>query len=160
MKKELPKIKWKILSMPIENKKPKVVIDTNVFISGLNFTGKPHEILELFINNEIEVFISSFILYEIEKILRKKFEWDREQVERVLNRIKGKALQVKPKTKISVVKGKEDDNRILECAVEAGAQYIISGDKRHLLPLKEYQGIKILSPSDFLEVMPFSNHTR
>ena len=107
MKKELPKIKWKILSMPIENKKPKVVIDTNVFISGLNFTGKPHEILELFINNEIEVFISSFILHEIGKILRKKFEWDREQVERVLNRIKGKALQVKPKNKISVVKGKE-----------------------------------------------------
>ncbi|GAI73170.1 unnamed protein product, partial [marine sediment metagenome] len=69
---------WKILSMPIENKKPKVVIDTNVFISGLNFTGKPHEILELFINNEIEVFISSFILHEIEKILRKKFEWDKD----------------------------------------------------------------------------------
>ncbi len=89
---------------------------------------------------------------------RKKFKWDKEQVERVLNRIKGKALQVKPKAKISVIKGKEDDNRILECAVEAGAQYIISGDKRHLLPLKEYQGIKILSPSDFLGVMPFNNH--
>jgi len=64
--------------MPIENEKPKVLIDTNVFISGLNFTGKPHEILELFINNEIEVFVSSFILQEIEKILRKKFEWGKE----------------------------------------------------------------------------------
>ena len=135
--------------MPIGNKKPKVVIDTNVFISGLNFTGKPSEILELFINDEIEVYISPFILREVEKILREKFEWAKEQIKRILNRIKRNAIQVQPKIKISVIKEKDDDNRILECAVEGEAQYILSGDKRHLLPLKEYQGIKILSPAEF-----------
>lgn len=136
--------------MPIGNKKPKVVIDTNIFISGLNFTGKPSEVLELFINDEIEVYISPFILKEMEKILREKFEWSEEQVERVLDQIKRKAIQVQPKIKISVIKEKEDDNRILECAVEGKVQYIVSGDKRHLLSLKEYQEIKILSPAQFL----------
>jgi putative PIN family toxin of toxin-antitoxin system len=50
------------------------VIDTNVFVSGLNFAGKPGEILELFIKGDIEVFISPFILSEIERILRERFD--------------------------------------------------------------------------------------
>ena len=56
-----------------------------------------------------------------------------------------------PHQTLSVVKKDEDDNRILECGVEGKAQYIISGDKRHLLSLKQYQGIKILSPANFLK---------
>lgn len=135
------------------NKKPKVVIDTNIFISELNFTGKPSEILELFINDEIEVCISPFILKEVDKILREKFEWSEEQIERVLDRIKKKAFQVQPKIKIPAIKEKEDDNRILECAVEGKAQYIVTGDTKHLQPLKDYQGIKILSPAQFLEAI-------
>jgi len=139
--------------IPTENKEPKVVIDTNVFISGLNFTGKPSEILKLFWKGEIRVFISPFILKETEKILREKFEWSEGQVQRILNRIKAKAIEVRPKIKVSVIKEKNDDNRILECAVEGKAQYLISGDERHLLPLKEYQGIRILSPSEFLKFL-------
>lgn len=139
--------------IPTENKEPKVVIDTNVFISGLNFTGKPSEILKLFWKGEIRVFISPFILKEAEKILREKFEWSEGQVLRILNRIKAKAIEVRPKIKVSVIKEKDDDNRILECAVEGKAQYLISGDERHLLPLKEYQGIRILSPSEFLKFL-------
>ena len=48
--------------MLIESKKPRVVIDTNVFVSGLNFAGKPGEVLELFVNGDIDVVISPFIL--------------------------------------------------------------------------------------------------
>ena len=129
------------------------MIDTNVFISELNFAGVPSEVLELFINDEIEVCISSFILRELERILREKFEWEEERIERSLNRIKEKAIQVQPKTKISVIKQKDDDNRILECGIEGKVQYIISGDKRHLLPLKEYKGIKIVSPAQFLRII-------
>lgn len=138
--------------MPIENKKPKVVVDTNIFISGLNFAGKPSEVLELFIKEEIEVYISLFILEELERILREKFEWSEKQLQRILNRIKKKAIIVQPKVKVSIIKEKKDDNRILECALEGKAQYIVSGDERHLLPLKEFQGIKILSPAEFLKL--------
>lgn len=138
--------------MLTENKNPKVVIDTNVFISGLNFTGIPSDVLELFINGEIEVYISLFILGEIERILREKFDWSEERIQGILRRIKEKAILVQPKSKASVIKEKEDDNRILECAIEGKVHSIISGDKRHLLPLKEYQGIRILSPSEFLKI--------
>ena len=139
--------------MLIENKKPKVVIDTNVFISGLIFTGKPSEVLELFIKGEIEVYISPFILKELERILRKKFEWNEKQLQKILDKIKKKAVIVQAETKISIIKAKEDDNRILECGVDGKVQYIISGDKRHILPLKNFRGIKILSPSEFLGLL-------
>ena len=133
------------------NKKPKVVIDTNVFISGLNFVGKPSEVLELFIKGEIEVYISPFILRELERILREKFDWNETTIKKVLNKIKQKAIIVRPKTKISIIKTKKDDNRILECALEGKVKYLISGDERHLLPLKNFRGIKILPPSEFLK---------
>jgi len=127
----------------IEN--PKIVIDTNVFVSGLNFKGKPREVLDLIWKEEIKVYLSLFILRELEKVLEEDFGWNKEQIERTIKRIKDKTMKVQPKVKISVIKEKDDDNRILECAVEGKAQYIVSGDKQHLLPLKKYQGIKILS---------------
>jgi len=138
-----------------KTKKPKVVIDTNVFVSGLNFKGKPREILDLIWKEEIKVCISLFILRELEKVLEEVFGWDKERIGSTVERIKDKTIEVQPKVKISVIKEKNDDNRILECAVDGKAQYIVSGDKHHLLPLKEYQGINILSPAEFLEIMPF-----
>jgi len=138
--------------MLIESKKPRVVIDTNVFISGLNFAGKPGEVLELFIRGDIEVIISPFILSEIERILRERFDWIEGNIHRVLNRIKRQTILVHPKLKATVIKRKDDDNRILECAIEGKARYLISGDRKHLLPLKEYQGINILSPTEFLKL--------
>jgi predicted nucleic acid-binding protein len=60
---------------------------------------------------------------------------------------------VHPKNKVSVIKEKDDDNRILECAIEGRVQYLISGDRKHLFPLKEYQKIKILSPGEFLKLL-------
>jgi len=142
-----------------KTKKPKVVIDTNVFVSGLNFKGKPREILDLIWKEEIKVCISLFILRELEKVLEEIFGWDKERIGNTVERIKDKTIKVQPKVKISVIKEKNDDNRILECAVEGKAQYIVSGDKHHLLPLKEYQCINILSPAKFLEVMPFGYDT-
>ena len=138
----------------IEN--PKIVIDTNVFVSGLNFKGKPREVLDLIWKEEIKVYLSLLILRELEKVLEEDFGWNKEQIERTIKRIKDKTMKVQPKVKISVIKEKDDDNRILECAVEGKAQYIVSGDKQHLLPLKEYEGIKILSPAEFLREMPGS----
>ncbi len=60
------------------------------------------------------------------------------------------ATLIIPNQTLSITRGDEDDNRILECAVEGKVQYIISGDKQHLLPVKEYQCMKILSPAEFL----------
>jgi uncharacterized protein len=140
--------------MPEENKtKCRVVVDTNVFVSGLTFKGKPREVLDLAWQGEIHVYISSFILKELEDALREDFGWSREEIRYTIGKVKAKTTLINPKTTISVIKTKEDDNRILECAVEAEVQYLITGDKNHLLPLEKYQGIKILSPADFLRLV-------
>lgn len=141
--------------MPIENRaKARVVIDTNVIISGLNFGGKPREILDLFRGGILEVCLSPFILQEVSGVLRTHFEWDEDMIKEVVDAIEEKSLLIKPKIKLTVIKEKEDDNRILECAVEGKAQFIISGDKRHILPLKNFRGIRIVNPDEFLKLSP------
>lgn len=138
--------------MPAASKPPKlrVVIDTNVLVSGLTFPGRPREILDLVWKGDLEAYISPFIFMELERTLAKGFGWEKEQIDLVLVKIASKTILIHPEIRLSVVKGKDDDNRILECAVEAKASYLISGDKKHLLPLKQYQGIRILSPAEFL----------
>jgi len=131
--------------------KPKVVLDTNVIISGLNFRGRPREILDLIRGEQIELYISPFILEEVKGILKEKFSWDEEKIQTAVEKLK--AALVQPKKNISVIKKDEDDNRILECGVEGKVKYIISGDKQHVLPLKEYKGIKIVSPAQFLRII-------
>jgi putative PIN family toxin of toxin-antitoxin system len=132
------------------SRKLKVVIDTNVFISGLNFAGKPGQVLELFARGEVDVCVSPFILLELRNILTGRFQWKDEQVTRILSFIEEKTTMIQPKRRLSVIKGKDADNRILECAVEGKVDYLISGDKRHILPLREYSGIKTISPDEFL----------
>ena len=97
-------------------------------------------------------FCYPYILFELESILRNKFGWEDEHIARVLNLIKTKATEVQSKHRLSVIKEKDADNRIMECAVEGKADCIISGDKRHILSLKEYSGIRILSPDEFLRL--------
>jgi putative PIN family toxin of toxin-antitoxin system len=147
--------------MPAESKsKPKVVIDTNVFVSGLTFKGKPREVLDLIWKGDIEACISFFILKELEETLKKDFSWDRDQIKHTIEKIKAKTILVQPKEKVSVIKENDDDNRILECAIEGRVQYLISGDRKHLLPLKEYQQTKILSPAEFLKLFSFNGSLR
>ena len=137
--------------MPGEGKtKPRVVIDTNVFVSGLTFKGQPREALDLAWKGEIEVYISPFILKELTGTLKKDFGWSNEQIRHTIQRIKSKTILIRPKIEVSVVKEKDDDNRILECAIDGEVWYLVSGDKKHLLPLKQYQWIRILSPAHFL----------
>ena len=133
--------------------KPRVVIDTNVFISAFIFGGKPLEIIRLLLKGEIELYISPFIVNEIVRIFREKFAWEESKIEEILDMIKTKTIEVYPNFRVSIISGKDDDNRILECALEGKVNYIISGDKRHILPLREFEGIKIVSVNEFLKII-------
>jgi len=130
---------------------PRVVLDANVYISAFLSPGKPREILELARKGKIRVLISEPILSEIERVLRTKLRRPEWQITTTLSAFKNISTLVFPSLKLSVIKEHEADNRIIECAVEGTAQYVISGDRRHVLPLKEYQGVKILSPTEFLK---------
>lgn len=131
----------------------KVVIDTNVLVSATLFGGNPEQILDSAEEGKIKILISEEILEEFKGVLQRKFGFSLDIVEITVSAIKEISTLVTPTQRLNVIKKKEDDNRILECAVEGKVQYIVSGDKRHLLPLKEYQGIKILSPAQFLKVI-------
>ena len=126
----------------------KVVLDTNIFISALFWKGAPYNIFQKVINNKIENFISPEILKEIKEKLLNKFSLPEEKLQEFLEIIVFSSKVVYPKNRLDVVKQDSKDNKIIECAVEARASFIISGDK-HLLNIKEYNKIKIISPSNF-----------
>jgi putative PIN family toxin of toxin-antitoxin system len=128
----------------------KVVFDTNIIISAFNFGGKPAEVVKLGVDRKIKNIISEFILSEARNVLLSKFLWTQEEAEAAISTIMKFSETVNPpKESIDIISACPPDNRILECAVEGGADYIISGD-RHLKDLQEFQGIKIVDPATFL----------
>lgn len=131
--------------------RPKVVFDTNVFISAIIFGGNPRQCLELARSGKVGLFSSRAILLELAKILQGKFLWDEEEVKEVIEGVRFAHL-VYPKQRINVIKRDPPDNRILECAKEAGADFIISGDKKHLLSLEKFENIPIISSKQLLDI--------
>jgi putative PIN family toxin of toxin-antitoxin system len=137
--------------MSIEPNKPmlKVLLDTNVIVSGLNFpASNPAKILIMVASGEIANFTSGHIFNEARRILADKFFWTREEVDAAEVWLKTFSKSVNPQSRISVI-ADDPDNRILECAVEGQTDFIISGD-HHLTDLENYQGIKIVDPATFL----------
>jgi len=128
----------------------KVVIDTNVIISALNFGGNPKAVLELARKRHIRNTTSPFIINEIDRVLTRKFGWQMEVMREVINDIQGFSYVVNPPETIAVIKNLSD-NRILECAVAGGADYLISGD-HHLTDLKTFGTINLVTPTEFLAI--------
>ena len=127
----------------------KAVFDTNVYISALiTKGGRAEQAWLLAIEGKIEVYTSVPIVTEMAQKLRKKFHWEDNQIRAAIRHIAKIAQVVKPEVKLNVLADKPD-NRILECARHAGAEYIVTGD-RHLLRLASFEGIKIVSIADFL----------
>ena len=127
---------------------PKVTLDTNVYVSAFQFGGM--RLLHMAVNGDIEVAVSQPIVEETIRVLRDKFQWDGYRLQDAKQQILGFARLVTPKQRLDVVKEDESDNRILECALEAGSDFIISADK-DLLRLGSYDSIRILKVADFMK---------
>jgi len=130
----------------------RTVADSNIYLSAILFGGRSDEIRRLAIEGTIQLFVSELILAEIAGVLKRKFKWSDWQIAEALNDTRAYTTLVTPAMTLAVIKEDEADNRVLECAVEAKAQYIVSGDKRHLQPLGIYEGIKVLSLKEFLDL--------
>jgi len=131
----------------------KVVLDSNIFISGIIFGGNPRKIIELVIEGKIQLFISPDILREIKEVLeRDKFGFSTAITPQVVHEIELMSYIVEPGISHSVVERDNDDNIIIDCAVEAGAEYVVTGDN-DLLSLRQYNNIQIVTPADFLKVV-------
>lgn len=129
----------------------RVCLDTNIFISALLFGGKPAEILELAAKEEIILVISPKILAEMSRVLRKKFDWPETKIQKEVKAIISISTLIEPKIKIHKISD-HSDNRILECAIEGKVDYIVTGDKKHLLPLANFKNIPIVTPGNFLKI--------
>ncbi|MFA5050340.1 MAG: putative toxin-antitoxin system toxin component, PIN family [Candidatus Micrarchaeia archaeon] len=135
----------------------KVTLDTNILVSGTFWEGEAFKIIQLIEQKKIECYLSKAILEEYNKVLHS---------EEILEKVSEHHLKIKsaiikvieicsivdPKTRIVVVDEDPDDNKILECAVEAKVNYIVSYDE-HLLKLKEFEGIKIVLPKELLKIV-------
>jgi len=129
----------------------KVVFDTNIFISAFVIPGgKAEEVYLHVLKGDFDLYSSVAILSETAQKLREKFAWPENQIVRLLKAISKVATVIKTRPHLRILPD-EPDNRILECALEAKADFIVSGDK-HLLSLKHFQNIKIISLSNFLEI--------
>ncbi|MDO9537864.1 MAG: putative toxin-antitoxin system toxin component, PIN family [Thermoplasmata archaeon] len=131
----------------------KVVLDTNQLVSAFFWNGNEREVLEKCRTKELDLLISPEILGELDAVLERKFSVPEDKRAEYSKNIILVSRLVFPNKMIDAIKTDLTDNRILECAVDGEADYIVSGDK-HLLGLKEYEGIKILKAKEFLSVYP------
>ena len=136
----------------------RVVLDANLFVSALlKPKSNPAVILELIEKREIELIISSDIHLEIRRVLlyprlKKLHNHTAKQIDRLLKEFTRFAHFTKGMIKIEAIKADPTGNKYLECAVEGKAEFIVSGD-RHLRDVKVFEGIRIVSPAEFIKLI-------
>ena len=128
----------------------RVVFDTNIYISAFITPGGRGEAAYLkAVNGEVELVTSVPILTELAGKLRGKFHWEDGQIKAAIRHVAAVADVVKPVERLAVL-ADEPDNRILECAREAHAELIVTGD-RHLLEQGNHEETAIVTLAAFLD---------
>jgi putative PIN family toxin of toxin-antitoxin system len=130
----------------------KLVLDTNIFISAFYWGGKPRQILERIISGADDLYITREILTEISRVLSSpKFKTSSEASEYFISVIEEIAHKVSSKIKVQNVCRDKADDKILECALAAQTDYIITGDT-DLLILRQYKRTYIVTPDAYLSL--------
>ncbi|WP_252829442.1 putative toxin-antitoxin system toxin component, PIN family [Thermus scotoductus] len=129
-----------------------MVLDTNVFVAGLLTQGVAAQVLDLWLKGRYTLLTSSQQMRELRRVLRQKFpELPRAKVGRLLNLLEGLAEKVTVRT-APEVSSDEDDNLILAIALKGRADFLVTGDKSHLLGIKVH-GVRVIGVREFLERM-------
>jgi hypothetical protein len=136
----------------------KVVLDTNELVSAvIKSGGLPDQIVQAWRDDKFEMVLSPAMLAELARVLRyprlrKLHGWTDAQVDVFVDGLRAAATVVAGDVEVSVVADDPDDNVILACAVEGGADYVVSGDA-HLLNLKTYRGIRLVTAREFTIIL-------
>ncbi len=128
----------------------RIIVDTNVVISGTFFKGNPRRVVEAIIKSEVDAYATTDIVDEYQGVVRRI-------IERGVGTFDGSGFirfiadlnLIESFTEVSVCRD-PDDNKFISCAIDAEALYIVSGDK-DLLDLKEYEGIQMITAAEFVE---------
>ena len=132
----------------------KVVVDTNIFISAFGWGGQPLKIIELLEKGELRNCTSEDIIRELfSSVSYSKLGFPQVIQTEILEFVLAYSDIYDPKEHISISPDPED-NKFIECALSAKAKFIITGDKG-LLSIKQFRGVKIITPEDFLKSNEF-----
>lgn len=138
----------------------RVVLDTNVLISAfVSRTGAPAQIFALWRSGDIELIVSPETLGKLTRVLSyprvtRYLRYTPEQIESFLDllRVGTEMIEAESTVDVTVVDDDPDDDKFFALARAAQAQYIVSGDKAHVLPVRQYEGIQVVAPATFLRM--------
>jgi putative PIN family toxin of toxin-antitoxin system len=130
----------------------RALCDTNVLVSAFIAAGPPSRILEASIDGRIELVLADPVIVELQRVLSVKLGFEPERLHAItalLVEISVARVDAPPQP-VEAITGDPDDDVVLACGVSAGVQIIVSGDRRHMLPVREHRGIRIISPQALL----------
>jgi len=136
----------------------KAVLDTNQFVSGIIMKkGASRRLLQAWRKSAYMLITSQEILEELYRVLKypriiKNYHLTEKDISSLFNLIQAEAVVLSTTPKIDIIKENPDDNKILSCAIEAKADYIVSGDK-HLKNLGQFKKIDIVNAREFLDIL-------
>jgi len=136
----------------------RVVVDANVFVSAILTVGTPPaKVVDAWLSGRIELVTSPEIIEEIKKVLsypkiRKRTPFSDEEIAELIELISIRSIKVTGSLELRVIEADPTDDKYLAAAVEGKADYIVTGDS-HLKDLGEYEGVKIVSPSEFMRII-------
>jgi putative PIN family toxin of toxin-antitoxin system len=130
----------------------RVVLDTNVVVSGLlHQKGAPAAILDAATSKQFRCYISESLLDEYREVLTREYlRLDQRRAARFVGNVREVAIVVVPRKKVAVARDPDDD-RVMECALEAGADFIVTGNIRDFPA--QFHGVRVITPRDFLFVL-------
>lgn len=132
-------------------KKPIVVPDTNILVSAFGWNGPERRVYSIARQGNIRLVLSPPLMQELERVLcYPKFALSNTEIHAIMRDVGTISSTVDPPRSLDVIRDDPADNRVLECAIAAEADWIISGD-RHLLELGSYEGILIVTARQLLE---------
>jgi putative PIN family toxin of toxin-antitoxin system len=128
-----------------------VVFDTNVLVSALGFGGTPLEALIRAFEDDVQLVVASETLAELDRVMQSdRLPFTGGKRKQYLEILRNEAEVVTELPELAVVERDPDDDMFLACAVGGNCQYVVSGDD-HLLALKSFRGVEIVSPASFLD---------
>jgi putative PIN family toxin of toxin-antitoxin system len=130
----------------------RVACDTNVLVSAFIAAGPPSRVVETAIDGGIELVLLEPVMVELERVLRQKLGFGAGRFREVDALLREVAVETAPAPSgpPEEISGDRDDDLVLACACAADVSVLASGDRKHLLPLGEYRGIRILTPQALL----------
>jgi putative PIN family toxin of toxin-antitoxin system len=129
-----------------------VVFDTNILFSAIGWKGKPFECVELARSGAVDVVTCAELLDELSAKLQSKLSFTADQAADSVIDVMTFSRVVAIPGRLKAVAADPDDDKTLECAVIANATHVVTGDRRHLLPMCTFQGVYIVSAADCLKL--------